>query len=169
MNIGLGLKRMKPLRELRLLFHRCASDDSLKLLVEGIKRHPSLRFLSLTIDECILVTEDGLILIENMLKNLPLLERLELNIIKADLAGFWMKNLCKYLGKLTWLKSISLNFTSCVRVKDEGLNNLVECFKKLDSVKEISLNLNSYFGEIDFETKKSFVDVPVLQIKGCLF
>jgi len=133
--------------------NRCASDDSLIMLVEGIRRHPSLRFLSLTIDDCQTITEGSLALLGKIFKRLKFLEKLELSFIKIDSAQFWIKNMRKYLEKLGSLKSISLNFTSCMRIKDEDLNDLVECFKKLDSVKEIGLNLNSYLENIDFKSK----------------
>jgi len=145
--VAKGLKKLTSLQTLDLSFDedpiddREKTDEGIKILVKNLKHLKNLQTLNLSFN-----SEGGIRFEEvgdvaKAVKGLKFMKNIKLIFSLAQEMGLeGIRNVSKMLEALPGLKTISLRLLDC-RIKDEGLEVLMEGFRGKEHLKMIRLDL----------------------------
>ena len=122
-NLFRSRKQLYSLRSLSLGSHdnRSVTDQVLKQIACGLKGMMMLRFIKLDLRSCSKITIEGVSNLCGGLKHFHNLHTFNLNLCDAKLENRNMKQLSLCLNNNPRLAFLSLDFSNCTKITDEGL------------------------------------------------
>jgi len=168
--LALSLKNFPLLEKLSLVFNSCRNltDNGIKSLAESLKNLHNLKVLSLDFSYVKLMKNESLASLACGIEGLSFLKDLELSFLFCqgiDYQG--LIALAEGFEPLRELYNVNLSFPRSVTARGniEGLERIFEVFRKLDSLKIITVGVESMFLSDELSDK---FEIPSKEVDLCI-
>jgi hypothetical protein len=137
-----SLKFMGQLTEIALNFWSCGiSDKGLEGVSEALNHLELLHSLEVNFDDCLAVTDKGILAFSTAVEKLKKLTNLSIRCWSLTIDDETIGELGLAISKLELLNTLYLNFNECNFISDIGMDRLAKHIQKIKTLTSLDLNI----------------------------